>query len=78
MSRSAVVLSANALVAAAAVVLVSRLSAVELLGGRLMLELSPPWLWSRVRVELPQDVAVVGFDDHASASLLDLSTCASP
>jgi DNA-binding LacI/PurR family transcriptional regulator len=29
-------------------------------------------------LRVPQDVAVVGFDDHASAALLDLSTVRQP
>jgi LacI family repressor for deo operon, udp, cdd, tsx, nupC, and nupG len=32
----------------------------------------------RTGLRVPQDVAVVGFDDHASASLLDLSTVRQP
>jgi len=32
----------------------------------------------RAGLRVPQDVAVVGFDDHASASLLDLSTVRQP
>ena len=32
----------------------------------------------RARLGVPQDVAVIGFDDHASAALLDLSTVRQP